>query len=123
MKRGTTAVMAAVALALTAAAGCSTDVAKQLGTNEQMRTQVFDAIVASPDLTGQVLDRLMATDSTRIAIVDKMLNNNDVAKQVIVRVGTSKNAIEMVMGVAVQDSSTRDYMMAMLKGMEMAGKK
>jgi len=122
MKRGSFAAMAAMALALAAAAGCSTDVAKQLGTNEQLRTQVFDAITASPDLTGQVLDRLMATDSTRIAMVDRLLGNDEVAKQVIVRVGTSKPAIEMVMGVAVQDSSTRDYMMAMLKGMQMAGR-
>lgn len=123
MKRGRIAVLAAMALALVAASGCGVDVAKQLATNEQMRTQVLDAIVANKDLTGQVLDKLMASDSTRVAVVDKMLSNNEVAKQVIVRVGTSKQAIEMVLGVAVQDSSTRDYTMAMLKGMEMAGKK
>jgi len=121
MKRGTIAVLAA--LALLAAAGCSTDVAKQLTTNEQLRTQVFDAIVANKDLTGQVIDKMMATDSTRIAVVDKMLANDDAAKQVLVRIGTSKPAIEMVLGIAVQDSSTRDYTMAMLKGMEMASRK
>ena len=123
MKRGRIAVLAAMALALVAASGCGVDVAKQLATNEQMRTQVLDAIVANKDLTGQVLDKLMASDSTRVAVVDKMLSNNEVAKQVIVRVGTSKQAIEMVLGVAVQDSSTRDSTMAMLTGMEMAGRK
>ena len=123
MKRGRIAVLAAMALALVAASGCGTDLAKQLATNEQMRTQVFDAIVANKDLTGQILDRMLASDSTRIAIVDKMLGNDEVAKQVLVRVGTSKQAIEMVLGIAVQDSSTRDYTMAMLKGMEMASKK
>lgn len=123
MKRGRIAVLAALALALVVAAGCSTDVAKQLTSNEQMRTQVFDAIVANRDLTGQLVDRLMATDSTRIGVVDRMLGNDEVAKQVLVRIGTSKQAIEMVMGIAVQDSSTREYTMALLKGMEMASRK
>jgi len=100
-----------------------TDVAKQLGSNEQLRTQVFDAIVANKDLTGQIVDKLMANDSTRIAVVDKMLGNDNVAKQVLVRVGSSKPALELVLGVAAQDSSTREHMMTLFKGMEMASKK
>lgn len=119
MKRARIVVMAVAALAL-AAAGCGVDVAKQIATNEQLRSQVFDAIVANKDLTTQVLDKVMSADSTRIAAVDQLLKNDDVAKQVLVRIGTNKQALEMVMGIAVQDSSTRDYMFAMLKGMEMA---
>lgn len=121
MKRAWIVVMAA-ALAL-AAAGCGVDVAKQMATNEQLRTQVFDAVAANKDLTHQVLDRVMSADSTRIAAVDHLLANDEVAKQVLIRIGTNKQALEMVMGIAVQDSSTRDYMFAMLKGMEMASKK
>ena len=116
-------IVLAAAFAAFVAAGCAMDVAKQLTSNEQVRTQVLDAIVANKDLTGQLLAKLTATDSTRVGFVDAMLQNEEVAKQVIVRVGTSKQAIEMVLGVAVQDSSTRDYTMAMLKGMEMAGRK
>lgn len=121
MKRGRIAVLAVAALIV--AAGCSTDVAKQLVSNEQMRTQVIDAIVANKDLTGQVLDKIMANDSTRIAVVDRMLGNDNVAKQVLVRIGSNKQAIEMVMGVAAQDSSTREHMMTLFRGMEMAAKK
>lgn len=121
MKRGRIAVLMATALIV--AAGCSTDLAKQLGSNEQLRTQVLDAIVANKDLTGQVLDKIMANDSTRIAVVDKMLGNDNVAKQVLVRVGSSPQALEMVLGVAAQDSTTREHMMTLFKGMQMTAKK
>ncbi len=120
MKLGRIAVVTGVAVFVLA--GCGTDVAKQLASNEQFRTQVMDAIVANKALTGQVLDKLVAVDSTRFAVVDTLLRNDEVAKQVIVRIGSSKPALEMVLGVAVQDSSTRDYVLAMLKGMEMARK-
>lgn len=121
MKHGRIAVLMATALIV--AAGCGANVASQLGSNEQLRTQVLDAIVANKDLTGQLLDKLVASDSTRIAVVDRLLNNDNVAKQVLVRVGSSKQAIEMVLGVAAQDSSTREHMMTLFKGMEMAAKK
>lgn len=122
MKRGRIVVMVAAVLAL-AAAGCAVDVPKQLATNEQLRTQVFDAIVANKDLTNQVLDRVLSADSTRVAAVDQLLTHDEVAKQVLYKVGTNKQALELVMGIAVQDSSTRDYLFAMLKGMEMASRK
>lgn len=108
--------------ALVVAAGCSTDVAKQLTSNEQVRTQVFDAIAANRDLAGQAMDRIMASDSTRIAVVDHMLGNDAVAQQVIVRVATNPNAMDMVIGTAVRDSAMRGHVLTLLKGIEMASK-
>jgi hypothetical protein len=104
------------------AAGCGVDVVKQIQSNEQMRGQVMDAIVANKDLTGQMLTKLVATDSTRIRFVDQMLHDPEVAKQVIVRIGTNPDAIDMVMGVAAQDSAMRAHVMTLVKGMQMASK-
>jgi hypothetical protein len=120
MKRSRLAVLAVAALVVVA--GCSADVATQLASNEQVRTQVFDAIAANPQLSGALVDKLMSADSTRIGIVDKMLANDEVAKQVIVRVAMSKDAMELVIGAAVRDSAMRVHVITLLKGVEMASK-
>lgn len=120
MKRIRVAVLLAAAVAV--AAGCSANLVGQLGTNEQLRTQVFDAIAANKDLTGGLLDKLMATDSTRISVVDKLLANDEVAKQVIVRVASNPDAIDLVIGTAVRDSAMRGHVITLLKGVEMASK-
>jgi len=121
MMRSRLAVLAVAALVVVA--GCSADVATQLSSNEQVRTQVFDAIAANPQLSGALVDKLMAADSTRIGTVDKMLANDEVAKQVIVRVAMSKDAMDLVIGAAVRDSAMRVHVITLLKGVEMASKK
>ena len=120
MKRNRLAVLAVTALVVVA--GCSADLATQLTSNEQVRTQVFNAIAADPQLSGQLVDKLMSADSTRIGVVDKMLSNDEVAKQVIVRVAMSKDAMDLVIGAAVRDSAMRVHVVTLLKGVEMASK-
>ena len=120
MKRSRMAVL--VVAALVVVAGCSADVASQLASNEQVRTQVFDAIAANPNLSGALVDKLMTADSTRIGIVDRMLSNDEVAKQVIVRVSMSRDAMDLVIGAAVRDSAMRAHVITLLKGVEMASK-
>jgi len=125
MKRFRVAVVVAAAVAAGAAlvSGCGMNMAGQLSSNEQFRTQVFDAIVANRSLANGMVDKLMASDTTRIAIVDKMLANDEVAKQVIVRIATNPDAMDLVMGAAVQDSAMRAHVMTLFKGMQMASKK
>jgi hypothetical protein len=120
MKHSRLAILAVAALVVVA--GCSADVATQLTSNEQVRTQVFDAIAANPQLSGALVDKLMSADSTRIGTVDKMLANDEVAKQVIVRVAMSKDAMDLVIGAAVRDSAMRVHVITLLKGVEMASK-
>lgn len=120
IKRGRMVFVAALALFVTA--GCSMDVAKQMVSNEQVRTQVLDAIVANKDLTGQLMAKFMGNDSTRVQFVDALLQNEEVAKQVIVRVGTNPNAVDMVLGVAVQDSAMRSHVVTLIKGIDLASR-
>ena len=80
-----TILMLAVAAAITA--GCNGDVGKQLASNELMRTQVFDALAANPQLAMQALDRVVRGDTLLRAGREHMLANDEIAKQVLVRIG------------------------------------
>ncbi len=116
-------VLALLTLATLSAAGCGGDIAKQIGSNEQMRGQVMDAIAQNTPLAMQAVDRMMSPDSLRVAVVDHMLGNKDVAQQVIVRIATNPDAIDMVLGVALRDSTMRGHVLTLMKGMQMAGAK
>jgi hypothetical protein len=103
--------------------GCGGDIAQQLVSNEQVRTQVLDAITAHKDLAFQAVDKFMASDSLRVQVVDHVLGNNDAAKQVLVRIGTNPAAMDMALGIAVRDSAMRTHILTLMKGMEMAAEK
>jgi len=89
--RNTTLMVAAlVAFAL---AGCAADMAKQLTSNEQVRTQVMGAIAGNKDLAFQAVDGIMASDSLRAQVIDHLLTNDQAAIQVLVRIGTNPDAL------------------------------
>ncbi len=113
-------VMLAVALAAIGLAGCSTNLAQQVVSNEAMRTQVLDALATHKDLALKTVDRLMQTDSLRTAVIDEMLKNEEGAKQVLVRVGTNPQALDLVMGIAVRDTAMREHVLTLMKGVQMA---
>jgi hypothetical protein len=104
-------------------AGCGSDVASQLQSNEQLRTQVLDTLASHRDLALKAVDRLMATDSLRSAVVDQVLRNEEGAKQVLVRIGTNPDAVDIVLGVAMKDSTVRGHVMTLLKGMQLADRR
>ncbi len=113
-------VMLAVALVAIGLAGCSTNLAQQVVSNEAMRTQVLDALATHKDLALKTVDRLMQTDSLRTSVIDEMLKNEEGAKQVLVRVGTNPQALDMVMGIAVRDTAMREHVLTLMKGVQMA---
>lgn len=104
------------------ATGCNGDMARQLASNEQLRTQVFDAIAGDPKLALAAVDRLVQSDTLRAAVVEHLLTQDDVAKQVLVRIGTTPEALDMVVGIAAKDSTLRDHLVTLVRGIEMASK-
>ncbi|MBK7368614.1 MAG: hypothetical protein IPJ04_12080 [Candidatus Eisenbacteria bacterium] len=120
MKRSRTILMLVAAAAITA--GCNGDIGKQLASNELLRTQVFDALAANPQLAMQAIDRVVQGDTLRAQVVEHMLANDDIAKQVLVRIGTNPAALDMVVGIAAKDSTMRDHLVTLVKGIEMASK-
>jgi hypothetical protein len=99
--------------------GCGGNISQQIVTNEHFRSQVFDVIVAHKDLALKAVDRFMAVDSVRAAVVDHMLLNEEGAKQVLIRIGTNPQALDLAMGVAVRDSAMRQHVLTLMKGVEM----
>ena len=116
-------VLALVAVALVAAGGCGTDVARQILTNEQLRGQVLDVIGSHRDLAMQVVDKIVGSDSLRAGVVDHLLHNDSVAKQVIVTIATNPDAMDMVLGAAVRDSAMKAHVLTLMKGVQMANAK
>ena len=116
----TMAAVIAIVAACSLAAGCAVDPMQQLTTNEQFRGQVLDAIVKNRGLATQLIDKVMAADSVRVPIVDHMLKNEEVARQVLGRIGTNPDALDLVLNVAAHDSLTREHLLTLLKGMQMA---
>jgi hypothetical protein len=115
-------ILLVAASAVLGVAGCGGDISQQLVSNEQLRTQVIDVLASHKDLALKTVDRFMASDSVRSAVVDQMLNNENGAKQVLIRIGTNPEALDMVMGIAVRDSAMRGHVLTLLKGVEMATK-
>jgi hypothetical protein len=111
------ALLAAVTLAT---AGCGGDIAQQILTNEQLRGQVLDVIAQHKDVALQAVDKMVASDSTRAVIVDHLLRNDGVAKQVIVSIATNPAAFDMVLGAAVRDTAMRAHVLTLVKGIQMA---
>lgn len=119
MKLKNMIVLAAAASAL-GIAGCGGDIADQVVSNEQVRSQVMDVLANHRDLALKTVDRFMVNDTLRAEVVDRMLANENGAKQVLVRIGTNPQALDMVLGVAVRDSAMRGHVLTLLKGVEMA---
>ena len=120
MKRSRLAVLAVAALVVVA--GCSADVATQLTSNEQVRTQVFDAIAANPQLGPTHRPLIGRLHAHRHRGQDAGERRGREA-EVIVRVAMSKDAMDLVIGAAVRDSAMRVHVITLLKGVEMASKK
>lgn len=112
-----------LAVAVVLAAGCAGDMTKQLVSDPNLQAQVMDLISGNGGMAGQMADRLLASDSTRSMVIDKLLASGEGAQGVLVAVARNTTALDGVIGLAVQDPATRDHLMTLFRGMEMAGGK
>jgi hypothetical protein len=110
--------IAAGTLCLSMASGCGDPVDLLLASDAQ-RTRLWDTVAGSPDLSRQVVDRLLATDSTRAALLDRVLETGVARQATLARVATDRSLMEGVIHFAVQDTSMRVHLMTLFRGMEM----
>ena len=108
-------------LALALATGCGGDMVKQLLSNPELQGKVMDAISANSGMAGQMVDRLLANDSTRTLVMEKMLANGGAAQAMMAAVAKDQTMMDGVIGLAVQDSGMKAHVLALFKGMQMAG--
>jgi hypothetical protein len=104
---------------LTLMAGCGDPVERLLASADS-RTMLWNHVASSVDLSSQVVDRLLAADSTRTAVIDRLLANGEARQALLARVATDRMLMDGAVHFAVQDSSMRDHLVTLFKGMEMA---
>jgi Tfp pilus assembly major pilin PilA len=125
MKAGRRPVHAAVWVTLAvlaAVAGCSGDIAGELSRNVTVRERVMTAIAADSSLSGEMAQRMLATDAQRRRMIEAVLGDDRSARYIIGRIGRSPDAVDMVLQVASADSTGRAHLMTLFKGMQIAMK-
>jgi len=115
--------VACLAVAAALAAGCAGDMTQQLTSDPNLQARVMDLISGNGGMAGQMADKLLASDSTRSMVIDKLLASGDGAQGVLVAVARNTTALDGVIGLAVQDPATKEHLMTLFRGMEMAGGK
>jgi Tfp pilus assembly major pilin PilA len=110
--------MAVIALV----AGCSGDIAGELGRNVQVRDRVMSAIAADSALAGEMTARLLGSDLQRRHVIETVLADDRSAQYVLGRIGRNPTAVDYVLQAAASDSAGREHLMTLLKGMQIAMK-
>jgi hypothetical protein len=119
MKAGWIGRAAAAALVLMLA-GCASDLASQIRTNAPVRNRVMGVISGDGALAQEMTQRLLATDSLRVRVVETVLRDNSSAQYLLARIARNPDAVDLVLQAAAADSVGREHVMTLLKGMQMA---
>lgn len=118
MKR--TVMMTLAVLAMTLIAGCGDPIDRMLAADEQ-REHLLGRIVARTDVAAEVVNRLLAADSTRGLLLDQVMADGEARQAMLTLVAKDRTLMDGAINFAVQDSSMRDHVMTLVKGMEMGG--
>ena len=110
----------AVGTAIALLAGCSGDIAGELGRNVQVRDRVMGAIAADSALAGEMTGRMLGNDRQRQHVIEVMLADDRAAQYVLARIGRNTAAVDYVLQAAASDSAGREHLMTLLKGMQIA---
>jgi hypothetical protein len=122
MKRKGTLVAVAV-LASSLLLGCGGDIGKMLTSSPDMQAKVMTAISGNGDLAGKMMDQFLGADSTRTMLIGKLMENSGAAQEIMTRMAQNQTAVDGIINMAVQDSTMREHVMTLFKGMQMAAKK
>ena len=113
--------IAVLAASVFAAAGCGGDVSTMLTQSAEVRDKVMTVFSSNGAMAGQMVDRLLSTDSTQVIVVDKVMGNGAAVQAVLARVAKDPTMVDGVLSFAVQDTNMKRHVLTLLKGMEMAG--
>jgi len=105
---------------LLGAAGCGGDIVQQMMSNAEVKTKVMDAIAADPAMAGELVDKLIGSEATRGMVMEKVMSNSEMTQAIMGRIARDQTMVDGVLNMAVQDSSMREHVMTLFKGMQMA---
>ena len=99
--------------------GCSGDMTRQLTSSPEMQTKVMDLISQNAPMAGQMVDKLMGSDSTRTLVLNRLMSDGGSMQAVMAHIAKDQTMVDGVLNLAVQDSSMKNHVMALLTGMKM----
>jgi len=97
------------------AAGCASDVATQVTSDARARERVMSALASNGALAEQMTQRLLATDSLRVRVLEVMLHDSPSAQYVLARIGSNPAAVDLVLQAAWSDSIGRAHLVARME--------
>src|SRR6185503_19130174 len=72
--------------ALAGTAGCGGDIVQQMMTNAETKAKVTDAIVADQATAGEMVDKLINTESSRGIVMEKLMANGEMVQGIMGRI-------------------------------------
>ena len=85
------------------------------------REKIVTVLLANPEAARSVAQRMVASDSTRGLVIDQLLANGEARQELLMRAARERTMVEGMLNVAVQDTAMRTHVMALVRGMQMAG--
>lgn len=111
--------LVAAGLCLVLMSGCGNPVDRLLA-DETLRTQLMEKVTGNPELAGQLVDRLLGADSTRAALLERIMVSGESRQAVLTRIATDRSLMEGAIHFAMQDTSMRANLMTLFRGAQMA---
>ena len=112
-----------LALGTLLAAGCGGDLGTKLMANPEVQNNIMGTIAGHTVTASRMMDHLLASDSARAVVVEKVLGHGATAQQLLLAVAKNPTMLDGVINLAVQDPTTKDHVMTLFHGMQMAGVK
>lgn len=110
-------------LAALLAMGCSGDLGKQVMSNPGIQENIMGSIAAHENTAVAMMNHMLASDTARAVVVDKVLANAPASQQLMLAIAKDPTMLDGIINLAVQDSSMKDHVLTLFKGMQMAGVK
>ncbi len=103
--------------------GCGGDLGQQVMGNPAIQQKVMGMIAANSGTAGQMVDQLLASDSARVVLVDKLLASPHGSEASLGHVASHTTLLDGVLTRAMQDPAMKDHVLTLFKGMQMAAGK
>ncbi len=118
-----THLVAGLVLGALLAAGCGGDLGAKMMANPEVQNNIMGTIAGHSQTASLMMDRLLASDSARAIVIEKVLANGAAAQQILRGVEKNPTMLDGAINLAVQDPATKDHVMTLFRGIQMAGGK
>ena len=108
-----------IACSLLVLPGCG-DMIQTIMRSPESQAKVMDLIGGDAEMAGRMTDKLLSAEGSRRALIDHLMGNGEAMQTLMARVARDPTALDAVIGLAVQDSTMREHVMTLFKGMQMA---